>query len=129
MATFIKCSLYNFNMSDNRKSPNKHLISLLGNKCSACGSSKNLQVHHKIPLSKNGVDEVENLEVLCTLCHNKIHNYKKKTIDSPSVILRFRSKHDYYFALIKKYPEFEVNYSKAIRKAVKEKYPLDNKWE
>jgi len=113
-------------MEENRKTANYHLISVLGGSCIKCKSTENLQLHHKIPLSKGGQDEVKNLEVLCTLCHNKAHNYVKKINKHKSIVLRFRLKPEYYFALIKKYPEFEINYSKAIREAIQDKYPINN---
>lgn len=33
--------------------------------CVSCGASEDLAVHHIVPLSKGGDDELENLESLC----------------------------------------------------------------
>ena len=33
-----------------------------------------LEVHHMIPLSKNGIDEVENTAALCPNCHREVHD-------------------------------------------------------
>lgn len=42
--------------------------------CSNCGSSDDLQVHHIVPKSVGGVDEVSNLRTLCAGCHSKTHH-------------------------------------------------------
>lgn len=47
-----------------------------GHKCSKCGSCNNIDVHHKIPLSKGGTNNIQNLIPLCHECHEKIHGYK-----------------------------------------------------
>jgi len=41
--------------------------------CIDCGSNKNLQVHHLIPLSKGGKSEKANLGTLCGVCHEARH--------------------------------------------------------
>lgn len=38
-----------------------------------CKSSKQLEIHHKIPVSKGGSNEKSNLIVLCHKCHRKQH--------------------------------------------------------
>ncbi|EMA68834.1 pCQ3_20 [Halorubrum aidingense JCM 13560] len=40
-----------------------------GNKCRRCGSTEILEVHHIIPYSRGGKDEVQNLATLCQECH------------------------------------------------------------
>ena len=37
--------------------------------CSICGSTENVEAHHKIPLSIGGDDDTWNLEGLCHDCH------------------------------------------------------------
>lgn len=44
-----------------------------GYQCSNCGSTESLQVHHVVPESLGGVDEVSNLRTLCADCHDKAH--------------------------------------------------------
>ena len=44
------------------------------NRCEICGARTNLVVHHKIPRSKGGSDDKENLQVLCRNCHLHVHN-------------------------------------------------------
>ena len=44
-----------------------------GWRCQACGSSQNLQIHHKKFRSQSGHDTEENLITLCGRCHAQIH--------------------------------------------------------
>jgi 5-methylcytosine-specific restriction endonuclease McrA len=43
-------------------------------KCQVCGSSQNLQVHHKQLRSQQGSDRDSNLITLCASCHEVIHH-------------------------------------------------------
>lgn len=40
-----------------------------GKECLRCGSASNLEVHHIIPVSRGGSDEIDNLATLCSECH------------------------------------------------------------
>jgi 5-methylcytosine-specific restriction endonuclease McrA len=40
-----------------------------------CNSTKNLQVHHKIPVSRGGSHALSNLITLCSHCHAKQHSH------------------------------------------------------
>lgn len=42
--------------------------------CSACASTKNLELHHIIPLSVGGTNDYFNLVYLCHDCHMKLHH-------------------------------------------------------
>jgi len=44
-----------------------------GRHCDRCGSKNNLHIHHKIPLSLGGSNEIGNLVVLCESCHEGTH--------------------------------------------------------
>jgi 5-methylcytosine-specific restriction endonuclease McrA len=44
-----------------------------GWRCQFCGSTKNLQIHHKQFRSQSGGDSEQNLIALCADCHNDIH--------------------------------------------------------
>ena len=44
-----------------------------GWRCQVCGSSENLQVHHRKLRSRSGDDAEENLITLCAHCHAQIH--------------------------------------------------------
>ena len=41
--------------------------------CAICGSKKQLEMHHKIPISHGGSDEVSNMIYLCKKCHKNLH--------------------------------------------------------
>jgi len=45
-----------------------------GYKCAICGSKKELEVHHIVPLSKGGTSREDNLITLCRRCHSKCHS-------------------------------------------------------
>lgn len=42
-------------------------------KCVVCGNNSRLHIHHKIPVSESGTDDLDNLETLCDLCHAEKH--------------------------------------------------------
>lgn len=44
--------------------------------CEKCGSSRELEWHHKRYWSEGGEDSDENLQVLCKSCHCSIHQEK-----------------------------------------------------
>jgi 5-methylcytosine-specific restriction endonuclease McrA len=46
-------------------------------KCGNCGSTKNLDVHHIVPLSCGGSNELGNLKTLCRHCHSLIHPHMR----------------------------------------------------
>lgn len=47
-------------------------------KCLKCGSEKRLSIDHIIPISKGGLNELDNLQCLCVRCNSK---KRDKTID------------------------------------------------
>ena len=53
-------------------------------KCEKCSSRKHLTHHHKLPVSKGGTDDPNNIQVLCRDCHNFIHNIKPNRSRRPS---------------------------------------------
>ena len=68
-------------MSDINKFRNNRKILLNKHKCcQKCGRTIDLEVHHIIPRSKGGTDDLENLQVLCGICHNDIHRYNKSEL-------------------------------------------------
>ena len=56
-----------------RKTIQTHLIKALGGKCKTCLTTEKLEIHHIIPLSKGGEDDLSNIEVLCEKHHNEKH--------------------------------------------------------
>ena len=41
--------------------------------CQTCGSTKDLEIHHKVKKSQGGTDNIDNLILLCRECHKKAH--------------------------------------------------------
>lgn len=54
----------------------EEVFELYGKFCNRCSLTTNLHVHHKLPLSFGGTNKLNNLEVLCEECHQKIHKHK-----------------------------------------------------
>lgn len=48
-----------------------HVRARDGNTCVRCGSSHNLEVHHRVPLAHGGTNSLDNLETLCHACHRR----------------------------------------------------------
>lgn len=46
--------------------------------CQECGRTIDLQIHHIIPVIQGGSDKIDNLKVLCSVCHNEEH-FKDKS--------------------------------------------------
>jgi 5-methylcytosine-specific restriction endonuclease McrA len=43
------------------------------NKCTKCGATEDLHVHHIIPITHGGGHEMDNLKTLCGPCHKSAH--------------------------------------------------------
>ena len=59
-----------------KKTPKDIRIAVMerdGNACTCCGSTYDLQVHHKIHRAQGGTDELDNLTTLCIVCHYEEH--------------------------------------------------------
>lgn len=52
----------------------RKVFDLYDHKCYECQSTKDLQIDHKIPFSKGGNTEIENLQLLCKSCNFKKRN-------------------------------------------------------
>ena len=58
-----------------RRRPTLRVFKILGSRqswrCGSCNAPFDsiVEVDHKIPLMKGGTNEIENLEVLCVVCH------------------------------------------------------------
>jgi 5-methylcytosine-specific restriction endonuclease McrA len=59
-------------------SKKKQLEALYGHVCSSCGYTGYLEVHHKISVINGGSNKIENLTLLCELCHCETHGTTKK---------------------------------------------------
>jgi len=53
----------------------KERLELDGYQCQNCGTKRRvLHIHHKVPLSKGGSNDLENLITLCNDCHEVEHS-------------------------------------------------------
>ena len=48
--------------------------------CERCGRRIGLEAHHKIPVVKGGTDDIDNLELLCDVCHGEITEKTKSEL-------------------------------------------------
>ncbi len=55
------------------------VIALHGNACVRCGYNKYpiLHIHHIVEKSKGGLDDINNLELICPLCHAEEHYLRR----------------------------------------------------
>jgi hypothetical protein len=49
-------------------------------RCANCGSSGEMHVHHIVPLSKGGTNNLTNLKALCRDCHVLVHPHMKDQV-------------------------------------------------
>jgi len=49
---------------------------LIKHGCKKCGSHRHIHLHHIVPKSKGGTNDILNLEPLCNQCHEKVHGFK-----------------------------------------------------
>jgi len=47
------------------------VIEFLGGKCSKCNAEQELEVDHIIPLRHSGLNDLKNMQVLCSKCHKE----------------------------------------------------------
>lgn len=47
--------------------------------CDRCGTSRNVQMHHRKYRSRGGSDDPKNLVPLCRVCHFDVHSHKPGT--------------------------------------------------
>lgn len=64
-------------------------LTIADNKCEYCGSKHNLHLHHET-YERLTVEEIEDLKILCSVCHTKIHNLLgyDRTTEYPISILK-----------------------------------------
>lgn len=73
--------IYDFMVSyppDWKARVNKLIEVSLGH-CAQCGTNFDIQAHHKIPLSRGGSNQLDNLILLCKTCHKRTHNVESFT--------------------------------------------------
>jgi len=67
--------------SEHWKMTRKKALDFYGRECNRCGDKRYLNIHHKNYLNY-GCEQMEDLEVVCKSCHQKIHD-KKRTVPIP----------------------------------------------
>ena len=82
--------------------------------CEECGAGHSLEIHHMIPRSRDGTNDISNLQLLCEKCHTekKVSNWTHKgnlvninevfTIEEFQKLLRSKGKlnwHDFILSL------------------------------
>lgn len=56
-----------------RESLFKELVKNSGKKCHYCINTEGLEIHHLLPLSHGGENNIENLVLTCQDCHEELH--------------------------------------------------------
>ena len=78
--------------SSNRTMPSgwkrlrKKVLHRDGHACVNCGSVGELHVHHIVPRSCNGANEMSNLVTVCANCHYTLHGFENRIDTSPADI-------------------------------------------
>ncbi|MGE3798493.1 MAG: HNH endonuclease [Thermomicrobiales bacterium] len=55
----------------------RQILSRDNYRCTACGATSDLHVHHIAPRSEGGSHELSNLTTLCFACHERLHGVRK----------------------------------------------------
>lgn len=86
--------------------------------CTMCKTSSGfLTVHHKIPLSLGGRNELKNLTTLCIKCHEKIHNtkffdnFENDDLDNYGKNIKLKKNVKYMANIIHSNQNIEITYS------------------
>ncbi|MBA7544890.1 hypothetical protein ES705_37251 [subsurface metagenome] len=58
-----------------RKIVRDRILEKCNYRCMKCGIKDNLEVDHIIPLSRGGREDEDNMQILCSKCNRKKHNY------------------------------------------------------
>lgn len=59
-------------MSGRTQSPEARQLLREHSCCELCGNNRNLEIHHIIPVVCGGSDDINNLIVVCGVCHSKL---------------------------------------------------------
>jgi 5-methylcytosine-specific restriction enzyme A len=69
---------------NNKKEIRQEVLKIHGKKCLCCGTDKKITLDHVIPVSKGGLNEINNLQPLCKSCNSrkstKIIDYRKEVV-------------------------------------------------
>lgn len=60
-----------------------------GDRCARCGSTRDLQVHHRLLRSGGGGDEASNRVTLCASCHRWVHHNPVQAGEEGWIVSRY----------------------------------------
>jgi hypothetical protein len=66
----------------------KKRLQLDAHRCVKCSGKDHLTVHHRVPRSEGGKDDLANLETLCAKCHLSVHRSERRARASRKVANR-----------------------------------------
>lgn len=72
-----------------RKHPQRRIDAVYkrcNGECVVCGTAKDLEIHHILPISEGGTNKTENLELLCQKCHDMKHGRTRSTGSNPAEV-------------------------------------------
>lgn len=75
--------------SEHWKQTKEKAYIILGRKCNRCGSKNYLNIHHK-HYQNIGCELIEDLEVVCKSCHEKIHDINRSEIPTKYAAKKIR---------------------------------------
>lgn len=58
-----------------------HLRDKLGVSCMYCGTTKDVEYHHIVPISQGGDNRIQNIVPLCRVCHAKAHKKRQQNYE------------------------------------------------
>ena len=70
--------------------PRNLILEYFHAKCKRCGSTKDLEFDHVVPIEKGGQDTLSNLQLLCHRCHLKKHRRDNLLTTSKEKIERLK---------------------------------------
>ena len=69
--------LYEKRKESGRADLRRQVVEYCGTVCANCGSDREVEYHHIVPLSNGGTNQVRNFVALCSICHLKAHGKLK----------------------------------------------------
>ena len=96
-------ALYRALRSDIQNNRNE-ILDQFNNSCEVCGLDVKefLEIHHLLPISKGGNNDIYNLSVLCPTCHKALHIWLDQDNGSDVINLHYitRISHEEYRRLV-----------------------------
>lgn len=99
-----------------------------GSSCSECGVlDQIMHLHHKIPLSKGGSNQISNLTFLCESCHSKEHGGRSFKKEFTSTSSTFSDRISLIEEAIKKNKKIKFGYRKPTDSGYKQRTVMPEK--